>query len=424
MQLPLLIQIKAKGFAVLFVCLLFSAFSANIFANANTTQVINPLETKEQSCKYTNVVFKVDFEGARLNSCEQLSQYEFMLSTDAENRPINPSPWYAFKVESSLTQDIDIVLRAIESRPRYLPKMSTDGKTWQSLPFSVSEQNMHFTIPQSKTPIWIAGQEILDNQSYVDWKNELLLKSENLRHVVIGESTQGRDIHAYISQQQDNHEWVVIIGRQHPPEITGALALKAFVETMYIDAINPAFFERFNVLIVPNMNPDGVAAGNWRHSSTGVDLNRDWHKFEQIETRLVRDKILSLLGEYSKLVFALDFHSTQQDIFYTMPTDYHVAPANLVNEWLKELKPRLASSFVIRERPGSSPGRGVFKQYIADKFNVHAVTYEMGDNTNRKMIEHVAKEAAISLMDKLLTTDSDDFVYLDDKTGGTKTSSP
>lgn len=421
MTQQMLIKNRTRAIYILFACLVTLFSSANLVAKSDESHVINPLETADLTCRFTDVVFKVDFEGARLNSCQQSSASEFVLSTDAENRPINPSPWYAFKVESSLAQDIGITLHAIEARPRYLPKISTDGKNWQALEFSLSDQKMHFTIPSSDIPIWIAGQEILDNQSYVDWKNELIAKSDKLQHLVIGNSTQGRAIHAYVSQHQDNNEWVVILGRQHPPEITGALALKTFVETMYVDAINPEFFERFNVFIVPNVNPDGVAAGNWRHSTQGADLNRDWHKFEQIETRVVRDKMLALMGEQGKLVFALDFHSTQQDIFYTMPTDYHVAPALLVNEWLEALKPRLVSSFVIRERPGSSPGRGVFKQYIADQFNVHAVTYEMGDNTERVMIDHVAREAAVSLMDKLLSVDSEAFVYVHEKTNETKT---
>jgi calcineurin-like phosphoesterase len=109
------------------------------------------------------------------------------------------------------------------------------------------------------------------------------------------------------------------------------------------------------------------------------------------------------------MVMAVDFHSTQQDVFYTMPSDYGVLPAKLVETWLDTLKGNTASSFVVRNKPGSSPGRGIFKQYFADTFKVHAITYEMGDNTQRKMISHVANQAADTLMQTLLATEAKAF---------------
>ncbi len=44
----------------------------------------------------------------------------------------------------------------------------------------------------------------------------------------------------------------------------------------------------------------------------------------------------------------------------------------------------------------------LFKQYFSDVFNVHAITYEMGDNTDRVFINQLAESAANSLMKTLL----------------------
>ncbi|WP_395338920.1 hypothetical protein PN836_013075 [Ningiella sp. W23] len=51
----------------------------------------------------------------------------------------------------------------------------------------------------------------------------------------------------------------------------------------------------------------------------------------------------------------------------------------------------------------------MFKQFIADYYGVHAVTYEMGDNTERQLINHVAQTSALLLMEQMLDTPPDAF---------------
>ena len=45
-----------------------------------------------------------DFDGARLNNVIQKNDSTFILSVLPENIPINPSPYYAFKVISNTTK--------------------------------------------------------------------------------------------------------------------------------------------------------------------------------------------------------------------------------------------------------------------------------------------------------------------------------
>ena len=377
---------------------LFCLFSANLGA---------------RGCEFETVSFTTNFETGKLNSCTQLSDNHYLLTTDAENRPINPSPWYAFKVESKQgvkTQQIKISIQAQQATPRYLPKMSSDSKTWQALPFIIKDNQLTFEITLFKE-LLIAGQEIINNAQYLSWMTEIA-QASSFTKINLGTSTLGRSIDGLMSQKPNNTEWLMILGRQHPPEVTGALALLSFVDELaQITQSQQGFLDRFNVLIIPNLNPDGVAAGNWRHNSKGVDLNRDWGKFTQIETQLVKAKLDTILTGSQRIVFALDFHSTQQDVFYTMPKDYTVAPSQFSNDWLSKIQVQTVSSFVVRPKPGSSPGRGVFKQYIADEYNVHAVTFELGDNTQRKLIEHVATISAQTLVGQMLKTPPQDFVF-------------
>ena len=41
------------------------------------------------------------------------------------------------------------------------------------------------------------------------------------------------------------------------------------------------FRQRFRVIAIPVLNPDGITGGNWRMNLGGVDLNRDWGKFDE-----------------------------------------------------------------------------------------------------------------------------------------------
>jgi hypothetical protein len=362
-----------------------------------------------QACEFTDVTFSSDFEMAKLDDCSKLSDTSYLLKVKPENRPINHSPWYAFKVHSKSPKDIEINMSYDQEKPRYLPKISENGTDWENLDFTTKDGVMTFRVNTTPSPVWIAGQELFGNQEYERWVQKLD-QNDAIQRLQLGKSTQGRPINALISSASKNKEWLVLLGRQHPPEVTGVLAMLPFTEKLLSDDIlAKKFRQRFNLFIVPNLNPDGVANGHWRHNIKGIDLNRDWINFSQAETKLVRDKLNKIVAEGGKMVMAIDFHSTQQDVFYTMPSDYGMMPPKLVENWLNELKNKTASSFVVRNKPGSSPGRGVFKQYFTDTFKVHAITYEMGDNTERKMIAHVANQAADTLMQTMLSNRASKF---------------
>jgi hypothetical protein len=198
-------------------------------------------------------------------------------------------------------------------------------------------------------------------------------------------------------------EWLVILGRQHPPEITGALALFPFVETLLsTSTLSQRYLEEYNVLVIPNINPDGVQAGNWRHNANGLDLNRDWNDFSQIETSLINNYLQQLVKQGHKIKFAVDFHSTKHDVFYSMPVDYGVENPYFVKHWLGELDKKMPN-FDVVIKPGNNPDLGVSKQYFSDKFGVHAITYEMGDNTDRSKIKRIAFNSANLLMSTMLS---------------------
>ncbi|MFT6733627.1 MAG: hypothetical protein ACJAS9_001816 [Polaribacter sp.] len=384
------------------MCLKYSKWLFSFVLLLSTTNVF------ASSCEFDEVVFSVDFPTARLNECIEKNNSSYLLKVNAENYPVNHSPWYAFKVQANKAKKIRIAIAFKNEKPRYFPKISRDKKTWQAIPFKIRNNQLTFKLSLDKNPLFVAGQEIIDNEFYLYWLKNIE-KLSGSKMSVLGQSTEERPIYQIQSSRSTSNEWIVLTGRMHPPEVTGALALFPFSQELLLGkGLASQFRERFNILLVPNLNPDGVELGHWRHNINGVDLNRDWKNFKQKETQLVHQKLQSIVKDGGKIVFGIDFHSTQKDVFYTMPTDYGMKPAMLVEEWLNDVAKKLPD-FNVRVKPGSRPNKGIFKQYIADTYGVQAVTYETADEADRQQIQQVAKVAATTFMDHLLKTPKKDF---------------
>jgi hypothetical protein len=376
-------------------------FSLLVLVSCAETTVVNK-SNNSQACNIGAVRLMADFEASRMDECANLGNNNFVITIKPENTPINPSPWYAFKVVADQPQKIKITIKIAGKREnRYLPKISHDMKTWHTHAHKIRGKRLEINLNASPKALYIAAQEVIDNQYYVDWAKKLQ-QSSAVKYSVLGKSLQGRPIYK-IESHSDSKEWLVILGRLHPPEITGALALLPFVETLLANnQFADSFRQKYNLLIIPNLNPDGVAMGNWRHNANGVDLNRDWISFKQPETKQVHQYLQGLVADGQKIKFAIDFHSTQHDVFYTMPVDYGVENRYFVKHWLGALD-NVMPNFDVVQKPGNRPNNGVSKQYFADNYQVHAITYEMGDETNRDNIKIIANNAAALLMKTLMS---------------------
>ena len=347
------------------------------------------------SCQSESLLLTTDFESARVNDCK-INGNHVSISIKPENKPINDSPWYAFKLQAKTASEVTVRVKYYGGKHRYHPKASVDGVSWTALPYRIKNGDLVFQVTLGDTPLLVAGQEIVSNHAYENWMQNIKTRFE-LTSVSLGQSVQGRAITALLSKGQSD-KYLLVIGRQHPPEITGALAYFPFSETLLE---NSTFRQHYNIVFVPNINPDGVALGHWRHNVNGVDLNRDWKHFKQPETAAIKQYLDTIVKRGGKITYGVDFHSTHHDVFYTMPQGKGLTPDDTTVNWLERLA--LAEpNFTVLDKPGHNPGRGVFKQWLSDTYGVHAITYEMGDNTNRKVIKQVAISAANTLSETLL----------------------
>ena len=92
------------------------------------TRSISFQKKKIFSFDESGVYFSNDFEGARLNNINQLNDSTFVLSILPENRPINPSPFYAFKIWGSSSRKVLLRFKyPYGYKHRYTPKIKSNN---------------------------------------------------------------------------------------------------------------------------------------------------------------------------------------------------------------------------------------------------------------------------------------------------------
>jgi hypothetical protein len=355
------------------------------------------------------VYFSNQFEGARLNDANRINDTLVSITILPENEPINPSPWYAFKIWSENPQTFWVKFTYSEKGfHRYYPKISQDGYQYANadsaefvLP-NVAEGRpieAYLKVRSSSDTLWIAAQDFVGTNDVTVWK-EKLLKLDFVEKIKIGESTEGRTLEVLKIGSSDDQKMLMVISMQHPPEIPGYLAMKAFVETICEDSPEARKFRsKYNLYVMPQMNPDGVANGHWRHNVGGIDLNRDWVNFNQPETRALSNFMENKAQESGgKFIFAADFHATWEDIFYTINPDLEGNSPGLIPKLIKRSSKRIPG-YDPNIRPTENNERSVTSNsYFFFVHGAESMTFEVGDNTPRELIRMKGEFTARELM--------------------------
>jgi predicted deacylase len=281
---------------------------------------------------------------------------------------------------------------------RYKVDGKGEGEIWQA----------RLTLTADSMPQIVSSQELLLPADYEYWLDQLETKS-SVQRSMLGRSLEGSPIELVkiVELGASPRDQLFVVGRQHPPEVTGGFALFAFTERLLEDdPLARTFRAKVETSIVPLLNPDGVVRGHWRHSQGERDLNRDWGPFTQPETRLVRDKLQMLeVDPTRELRFFMDFHSTGRDVLYTLDKSLETNPPALIEAWVEDYRSRLPG-YEVEEEPGHNPERPVSKAWVYERFGVPAMTYEIGDETDRDLINKLGRAAAEATMVTMLGYDA------------------
>ena len=189
---------------------------------------------KKQSFSFeeVGVYFSNEFNGARLNSVEQLNDSTYQIGIWPENTPINPSPFYAFKIWSDSQQSLTLQFDYPDGyKHRYIPKIKEDA-SWipaDSISFQQTDELSSLKLEVNSTPKLISAQELHSSDEVYDWVNELVKgKEDYIEFKEIGKTALDRPFKV-IDISKGNVESkpvVVFITRQHPPEVTGYFAFQ------------------------------------------------------------------------------------------------------------------------------------------------------------------------------------------------------
>ncbi len=379
---------------------------------ASTTPLLTSSPDGEALCSWQDVQLYINFDAGRVDQCD-VGDEGFHLTILPEATPINPSPWYAFQLRSDSHQTVRLSLSYPGFKHRYPANISHDREHWSRLP----RENIHInqdgdeavlTIPLTRDPVYVSAQELVTKTDYQQWIEMSLGAFPFLTTTSLGNSVLGTEIIKLESPAttQNRQGTIMLVGRQHPPEVSGAFSFFAFAEELLGSSLLARRFRKsFSVVMVPVLNPDGVRAGNWRLNANGKDLNRDWGPFTEPETQLMRDELVRINdGGRDELALFLDFHSTFKNVIYTQTDDVQTRPHNFATRWHNAMINAGPDIGLLRQGSHNTD-RPTSKAYVYKTYGTAAITVEMHENENRKTIREFSRMAAREMM-KILLADN------------------
>ena len=402
-----------------FLSRLSSFFVLSILVSCSGVKKVpfkNYVDTSSKKIKYQNkqtyttfsgVSASNQFDGARLNGFTQINDSTFSVRITPENVPINNSPYYSFKLWSKSPKTTYIQFDYPEGfKHRYPPKINRNGN-WEVLDstlVSVKDEITSIKLNLSKDTTWVSAQKVVSYKDTRNWVDNAIKGLSFVRMDFVGKTNLGKDLPVLDIYKGDkkNKPIIILMTRQHPPEVTGFFAFQEFLSTILKEnELSTEFLNTYRILAFPIMNPDGVDMGHWRHNANGVDLNRDWSRYNQVEVKSAATFITEeMKSNNSKIVLGLDFHSTWYDIFYTNKKREGTTFPTFIEDWFAGLEKNIPG-YRVNEAPGNST-KPVSKGWFLYGHNAVGITYEIGDKTPLNEIERIGKVSAVEMM-RILT---------------------
>ena len=351
------------------------------------------------------------FDAARLNGFEKINDSVAKVIITPENTPINNSPYYSFKLWSKSEKTYYLKFEYPgKYGHRYIPKIKRGTNDWISadtvLNFKFDYKDALLKIKVSSDTVWVSAQEVVSSLDTKNWYRNIIKGKEYVHEYSAGKSFLKRNLPVLdiYKNTTKNKPIIVLLTRQHPPELTGYFAFQSFLTTLLNESdLSTSFLEKYRLLVFPIVNPDGVDLGHWRHNAGGIDTNRDWGRYRQPEIKnLTRHIVKATKKAKSTVVLGIDFHSTQEDMYYTSDSRDLTAHPDFIENWFIGIENNLTAYNYKPEQDRANSTQPVSKGWFLNYFKANAITYEIGDETPREFVKAKAEVAANEMMKLLL----------------------
>lgn len=177
------------------------------------------------------------------------------------------------------------------------------GQEWERAPAAdLTPEGCEFRVPGAKA-VELAWYRPYPIGHYEDWLGRLN------RHPRVTTSNLGVPGLDCVRVGEPGGPTVVVIGRQHPGESMASFCIEGLASSLLESAEEDGELPG-QVLMIPIMNPAGVAQGRHRLSNALVDYNRSWSTSDgrSQEVEIVR----RMLSDLPRLDLFLDIHGDEE----------------------------------------------------------------------------------------------------------------
>lgn len=281
---------------------------------------VNPCEGPEEAA----LVFDADFESGSLGPVTRLgpAEYEVQLLSDANGGYVQ---WFCFRVRqmkvgmpytfhltnlikpgSLFEEGCQPVLFSKRRMEECGIAWSREGADVAYYPCSFGSRKLYrvsfdICFPFEEDECFLAYSE---PYTFTDLLYDLApWPWESLAVTMMGNQVPALRLGNQLSTQR-----VCIVARAHPGETCASWVMRGVMDFLLNDPEAQPCLEQLAWLIVPMLNPDGVAAGRTRTNLESVDLNRHHHDDAAAETKGLR-AALQAESQRGELLAFIDIHS-------------------------------------------------------------------------------------------------------------------
>ncbi len=266
------------------------------------------------------VKLAADFDNGTLGKVKEIASDEFYVYASAQDKPHSPFLWFHFRVEGCEGREVTFHVNTAPfardntgGNGTRSPVMSYDGDTWTGIEDkSWNDDGTVLTFKQrfTRSPAWVASFYPFT----ADHITRFIAQQQGnpfFSSRVLGKTKQGRDLRTYAitdaAVPEADKRVIIFTTLQHDLETSGAMAQEGLCRFLLSDDPRAAKLRRaFVFYIVPQMNPDGIAAGNMY--SPVDNLNRQWGLGTMPETTTVEKFARELAARGRKIELFMDFH--------------------------------------------------------------------------------------------------------------------